>query len=171
VASDSIAAIVRTLNAAGIRYLVVGGLAVAAHGHARSTADVDLFVDLESENLRSAASTLASLGYRPSAPVALYDLPNPLCRHAWAREQQLTVLRLVSPEHPQVEVDLDLAPPIAFDAAFERAHRANVAPGTEAAFLGLEDLIAWKRTLGRPKDLEDVEKLLEVDGRRMARRR
>jgi predicted nucleotidyltransferase len=36
----------KALNDAGIRYVVVGGLAVVLHGHARLTADVDLVVDL-----------------------------------------------------------------------------------------------------------------------------
>ena len=37
----------KTLNDAGIRYVVVGGLAVVLHGYARMTVDVDLILDLE----------------------------------------------------------------------------------------------------------------------------
>jgi hypothetical protein len=37
------------LDAARVRYVVVGGLAVVLHGHARLTADLDLMIDLASE--------------------------------------------------------------------------------------------------------------------------
>ena len=38
--ASSVATLVRALNDAGVRYLIAGGLAVAAHGHLRFTADV-----------------------------------------------------------------------------------------------------------------------------------
>ena len=41
--------VIRTLNASGTRYVVVGGLATVLHGHARMTADIELIVDLELE--------------------------------------------------------------------------------------------------------------------------
>lgn len=40
-------AIFRALNEAGVRYLLVGGLAVNAHGYLRFTKDVDLTIDIE----------------------------------------------------------------------------------------------------------------------------
>ena len=43
-------AILRALNDADVRYLIVGGLAVVAHGYVRYTADVDLVLDLERDN-------------------------------------------------------------------------------------------------------------------------
>jgi hypothetical protein len=43
----SIEAIVQALDAANVRYLIAGGLAVVAHGHLRFTADVDLVLDPE----------------------------------------------------------------------------------------------------------------------------
>jgi hypothetical protein len=33
--------VLATLNEAGVRYLVVGGVAVVLHGHLRTTADLD----------------------------------------------------------------------------------------------------------------------------------
>lgn len=60
----------QALNSAGVRYLVVGGVAVVLHGHLRTTADLDLVVQLERENVLKAVRALAGLGYRPRAPVA-----------------------------------------------------------------------------------------------------
>ena len=50
----SIETIVRALNGAGVQYLIVGGLAVSAHGYERLTVDVDLVVGLEPENITRA---------------------------------------------------------------------------------------------------------------------
>ena len=66
---DSVIAIVAALNENQVRYLIVGGLAVVAHGYVRFTADVDLLLSVETENLKRAVAALKLLGYRPRAPV------------------------------------------------------------------------------------------------------
>jgi len=56
----SIEAIVRALNDGEVQYLIVGGLAVNAHGFERLTRDVDLVIGLESDNIsRGHSSRLA----------------------------------------------------------------------------------------------------------------
>ena len=65
----SIEAVIGALNEDRVRYLVAGGLAVVAHGYVRFTADLDLVLDLQEDNLRRAVSSLSRLGYRPRAPV------------------------------------------------------------------------------------------------------
>lgn len=46
--------VLSALDAAGVRYLVVGGVAVVLHGHPRMTADLDLVLELAPENVRAA---------------------------------------------------------------------------------------------------------------------
>jgi hypothetical protein len=54
---NDFAAALRALNDAGIRYVVVGGLAVIRHGAVRATKDVDAAVAMDVDNLlRSARS-------------------------------------------------------------------------------------------------------------------
>jgi hypothetical protein len=81
---DSVMAIVSALNDNQVRYLVVGGLAVVAHGYVRFTADVDLLLSVEPDNLRRAVDALSGLGYRARAPVDFNDFVNPAKRHEWA---------------------------------------------------------------------------------------
>jgi hypothetical protein len=59
----------RALNDAEVRYLIVGGLAVVAHGYVRATVDMDIVLDLESENVLRAMAALKEIGYRPLVPV------------------------------------------------------------------------------------------------------
>jgi hypothetical protein len=51
-------AVFDALNRAGVAYLVVGGLAVNAHGYVRMTMDIDLVIALNSENILKALRTL-----------------------------------------------------------------------------------------------------------------
>ncbi len=155
----SVEAIVQALNDAGVRYLIAGGLAVVAHGFVRFTADLDLVLDLEEGNLRRALSTLAALGYRPRAPVALDDFVDPSNRSRWVAEKGLTVFSLSSDRHPATEVDVFVEAPFDFDAVHARRATMEVADGLQAPFVGALDLIDMKRRAGRPQDLQDVERL------------
>ena len=155
----SVHTIVEALNAAGVRYLIVGGLAVVAHGYVRFTADLDLVLDLDGENLARALRAFEGLGYRPRAPVSLHDFSNPENRTSWVRTKGLTVFSLYSPAHLATELDLFVEPPFDFQAAYARAVRMELAPGLSATFVGLDDLIALKKQAGRPQDVLDIERL------------
>jgi len=160
----SVEAIVRALNDAGVRYLVAGGLAVVAHGFVRFTADVDLVLDFEAQNLHRALPALAMLGYRPRAPVELDRFAEVSERSQWVTEKGLTVFSLSSPEHVATEVDLFVESPFDFDAVYARSPRLEIAQGIAAPFVALGDLIAMKRRAGRAQDLLDIERLESLAG-------
>ena len=54
--------IVAALNGGGVAYVIVGGIAVAAHGVVRATRDVDLVPEPSAANLHRLAATLGALG-------------------------------------------------------------------------------------------------------------
>ena len=155
----SVETIVRALNEAGVRYLIAGGLAVVAHGFVRFTADVDMVLDLDAENVRRAVSALSSLGYRPRAPVPLERFAEAQERSRLVSERGMTVFSLFSPGHVATELDLFVELPFDFELVYARAARLEVAPGTPAPFVSIEDLVEMKRKAGRPQDLLDIERL------------
>ena len=155
----SVEAIIRALNQADVRYLVAGGLAVVAHGYLRFTADVDLILDFDEENLRRAMEALPTLGYRPLVPVSLHEFADPQVRGRWIREKGLTVFSLFSPDHPATNIDLFVEAPLDFQRAYAQAARMEVAPGLAAPFVSFDDLLFLKQQAGRPRDLEDIERL------------
>jgi hypothetical protein len=162
---SSLETVVGALNAASVRYLVVGGLAVIAHGYLRLTKDLDLVLSLDPENARRGIAALTALGYRPSVPVNIEDFTNPAKRAEWIREKDATVLSLYSEAHRTLPIDLFIAEPFDFARAHEQALREEVAPGHIAWFVSFEDLVAMKRLAGRPQDLADIHQLEEIRAR------
>jgi hypothetical protein len=146
------------LEAAGARYLVVGGVAVVLHGHPRFTADLDLALALEPANVEAVLAALERLGYRPRAPVPLRAFADPAQRADWERTKGLTVFSLWSPELPGTEVDLFVSDPLPFEPAWARRLHVDL-EGSAAEVVSLEDLIGMKRRAGRPQDLADVREL------------
>ncbi len=158
----SIELIVKALNGHQVKYLIAGGLAVVAHGYVRFTADIDLLLDMDTENLELALAALRTLNYRPRAPVAFEQFLDPHQRRRWINEKDLTVFSLYSPDHPATEIDLFADPPLVFADAYSKAAWMEVAPGIAAAFCSFDDLIALKLKAGRPRDLDDVEQLKKL---------
>ena len=154
---NPIEVVLAALEGARVRYLIVGGVAVVLHGRLRTTADLDLWIELERENLDRAARTLGALGYRPRAPVRLEDLGNPELRRSWIEEKGLLVLSLWRPNAP-LEVDLFVREPFAFQEAHARGVVVHL-ESTEAHVIGLDDLLVMKRGTGRALDAEDVQAL------------
>jgi predicted nucleotidyltransferase len=66
----SVEAVVRALNEAKVRYLIVGGVAVNVHGYVRLTMDLDLVIQLKPENIEAAWEAMERIGYRARIPVS-----------------------------------------------------------------------------------------------------
>ncbi len=71
---DRFEPIFEALNATGVRYVVVGGLAVNLHGHQRFTKDVDVVIELLPERTEHALEALRAIGYEPRLPVRLAEI-------------------------------------------------------------------------------------------------
>lgn len=146
------------LNEAEVRYVVVGGLATVLHGHARLTADVDLVVDLEPDEVRKALQVLAALGFQPRLPVAATDFADPDTRRRWIDEKGMRVFSLVDPDNPMRAVDLFAEHVLDFEELWTRSKTIPLS-STEVRVASIPDLIELKRRAGRPKDLDDIEAL------------
>lgn len=146
------------LNRAGVRYVVVGGVATVLHGFARLTADVDLAVDLSPTEARKAIAALVGLGLRPRPPVDPMTFADPDIRGSWIRDKGMRVFSLWDPARPMREVDLFVEHPVSFEDLFARAEVMPLAT-TSARVASIPDLIELKRRAGRPQDLLDIEAL------------
>lgn len=155
----SVEIIVRALKEASVRYLIVGGLAVNAHGYSRMTRDIDLVIQLEPENARRGLDALLKVGYRlmiPEQPQAFSDAET---REKWRSEKGMIVLKLWSDQHRRTPIDVFVYEPFDFDREYSAAFWVEISPGLSAPVISLPALLQMKREAGRPRDLEDIREL------------
>jgi hypothetical protein len=135
------------LNAAGVRFVVVGGIAVIGHGVVRATRDVDVVVAPDDVTAAALTRLIDAWGAtRPDGSAETRDLPTrgwPL--HLRTRYGLLDLL---------AEDD----PPLDLDGLLARAVTRTI-DGTPAPLCSLADLVAMKRRAARPQDLDDLAKL------------
>ena len=158
------AELIGALNEARVEFIVIGGFAVAAHGFPRATKDVDIVPSPDAANLVRLAALLRDLDARvdglgdfaadefphdPRDPQALREGGNFVLQ---TRLGRLDIMQWV----PGIEPDL----------AYEHLQIAAVDTafgGHPVRVCSRDDLIAMKRTAGRPQDLEDLRRLGESD--------
>jgi len=160
----SVEAVVRALNEAKVRYLIVGGVAVNVHGYVRLTMDLDLVIQLKPENIVAAWEAMEKIGYRARIPVSGKDFADEKKRELWRREKGMLVLQFWSDEHRRTQVDVFIREPFDFDREHATAPDHAIVPGVVAKIVGWDTLLQMKREAGRPKDLLDLE-MLEKIGR------
>lgn len=134
------------LAAHDVRFLVVGGYAVAAHGHPRYTGDLDVWVWTGAENAESLLTALADFGFGSVGLVA-NDFTEPG--------------RVVQLGYPPVRIDLLTSiDGVEFEPCFDRRVEV-VVDGLPVPFIALDDLRRNKASSGRPQDLADLAALDE----------
>ncbi len=158
----SVETIVRALNGAGVQYLIVGGLAVNAHGYERFTKDVDLVIGLERENIIRGLHALLDIDYHLRIPVTPEQFADPALREEWRREKNMVVLQLWSDAHQRTPIDIFVYEPFDFKRELARALRLPVAGGELASVVSVEALVELKKSAGRSQDLTDIEKLSKL---------
>jgi predicted nucleotidyltransferase len=155
--------LLKALEENHIRYLVVGGVAVILHGFVRATADLDLFVGLEPENVDAFLGLMKTRGYKPKAPVSMDDFRVPEIRKKWKNDKGMIVFSFFHPQRSQELIDIFTEETIPFEEAYKR--RVTVPMGTtQISVASREDLITLKQKAGRPQDLQDIQALKDVKG-------
>ena len=151
---EDLVALCRSLNREQVRYVLIGGFAVALHGSVRTTKDIDLLVDTSAENLQAIKRALA-------------DLPDNAVREVEDTDvQAYGVVRVCD----EIVVDLlGNACGVDYNRALRDVQRMNL-DGVEVPLASKELLIETKNTY-RAQDRNDVAYLRariaeESDGRR-----
>jgi hypothetical protein len=142
----------KALDAAGVRYAVVGGYAVALHGAVRGTVDIDLVLRWDLRNLESAATALGSLGLVSRLPVTAEDVYR--FRDEYIYNRNLIAWNFYNPRDLTEQVDIVISEDLKGKRTISVQTRAGA-----IRVLSRKDLIAMKRASGRPQDLADADAL------------
>jgi hypothetical protein len=141
-----------------VDYIVVGGLAVQAHGFRRGTVDLDIVPRPDLANLSRLGEALASMGarmFRSSGPLNVGD------PHLLRRASLVPLMT----EHGRLDV-LNVASTAGLSADYSALRKRAVEitlGGVTLAVVGLDDLIRMKRAAGREQDLADIRALAALD--------
>lgn len=151
--------IVETLSDGGVDYVIIGGVALVAHGSARTTEDIDICYSREATNIAALAAALAPL--HPTLRGAPKDLPF-----------RIDVQTLKAGLNFTLDTDLgpvDLLGEVTGVGGFsEVARDAELIDlyGHRVKLMSLDTLEKAKRAAGRRKDLLDLAEIAEIKARR-----
>lgn len=140
--SSRLVTVCRLLNAARVRYVVVGGFALALHGAVRATKDVDILIEPNLENARRALEALAKLRFGVARELDPADVI----------AKPLTIVG----DDPRVDL-LTIAWSVRYADAAPRVQTAEI-EGVQIPYADVDTLIRTKQT-GRLQDQADVETL------------
>ena len=132
------------LNVNKVKYLVVGGYAVAFHGHPRYTKDIDVWIELSPDNANYILNALkefgfGSLGLKP--------------------DDFLESDQIIQLGYPPNRIDiLTTLKNLKFEDCYKTKVEVEI-QGLHIDFIDIENLKKNKRATGRLQDLADAENL------------
>jgi hypothetical protein len=135
---------IQSLNDNQVRYLVVGGYAVALHGYPRYTKDMDIWIELADDNAVKMVKALEQFGF---ASLGLKESD-------FLVEDQIIQLGY-APNRIDIICGL---PGVEFKECYESRVQVEL-DGLTANFIDLDHLRKNKKAAGRLQDLADLEKL------------
>ena len=127
-----------------VRYLIVGGFAVAAHGFPRYTKDLDIWVECSTANAGRLMTVLDEFGFG-SLNIMLDDLTTP----------DLVIQLGYEPNRVDLLTGLT---GVRFEDAYPKRMAATI-DGLAVSIIDRASLAVNKRAFGRPLDIADAEEL------------
>jgi hypothetical protein len=135
---------IQSLNADKVRYLIVGGYAVALHGYPRYTKDLDIWIDMTSDNASNIIKALEHFGFS-SLQLGQADF--------------LVPDQVIQLGYPPSRIDiLTTLPGVNFNECFPD-RITEIIDGVPVEFIDLANLKKNKEASGRYQDLADLENL------------
>lgn len=147
--------VIRTLDKNRVKYVLVGGYAVALHGAIRGTVDIDIAIALNRATFKRAETALQEIDLESRLPVTAEEVFS--FRNEYIRKRNLKAWSFVNPRNPLDVVDILLTEDASkISTVNKRAFGMNI------KVAAITDLIAIKKKAGRTQDLEDIKALRKL---------
>jgi predicted nucleotidyltransferase len=135
---------IKSLNDHEVHYLIVGGYAVALHGHPRYTKDIDVWIWISEENAERMMAALEQFGFGSLGLQA---------------EDFLAPDQVIQLGYPPARIDIITSlVGVDFEACYASRVQIDIG-GVAVNFIDVENLRKNKRATGRLQDLADLESL------------
>jgi hypothetical protein len=152
--------IIREFQKQKVKYVIVGGIAVNLLGSFRSTADIDILVELSDDNLRKVVSILKKKGYFVKQPVDPMGLASEEIREDWIKNKHMKAFNFYKKENLE-EVDIIIESPVSYESAKKDALKIKI-ENMVLPVLSIDRLIEMKKHTGRSVDNFDIEELKKI---------
>jgi hypothetical protein len=153
--------ILREFQKQRVKYILVGGIAVNLHGYMRTTADLDILVEMKDSNLEKVAKILKKRGYHVKQPVDPIGIADKRIREDWVKNKHMKAFNFYK-EDEFKEVDIIIKSPISYDIAKKNIQRIKVGDMI-LPIIAINDLINMKKKTGRDIDKLDIKMLAKID--------
>ncbi|OGW37801.1 MAG: hypothetical protein A2010_12225 [Nitrospirae bacterium GWD2_57_9] len=153
--------IFRKFNEEGIRYFVVGGMAVNFYGIPRMTYDIDIILDLEDDNVKKFVYLIKEWGFKPKLPVDIMDFAKQERRQDWIQNKHMKAFNLYNAAWAIKEIDVVIDSPVDYEQG-SRHMRMIELQSVSIPTVSLDDLIKMKEKTDRQQDEADVRYLKEI---------
>lgn len=152
--------ILRAFQKQKVKYILVGGIAVNLLGSLRSTADMDIILEMSDDNLRKAVTILKNNGYHLKQPVDPMGIVDKATREYWINKKHMKAFNFYK-ENGLKEVDIIIDTPVSFEEAKKDIlwiKGGNIS----IPVVSINNLIKMKRNTGRSIDKLDIEELNKI---------
>ena len=152
--------ILREFQKQKVKYVLVGGLAFNLLGGERSTADLDILVEMSNSNLAKIVMILKRQGYRVRQPVDPMGIADKHTREDWIENKNMKAFNFYQDEQYK-EVDIIIESPVSYTHARKQAKFIRM-EGLVVPVISIDHLIKMKKKAGRDVDQLDIKKLKEL---------
>lgn len=141
----------------------MGGIAVNLYGIQRATADMDLVIKMDRENISKFISFSKKAGLKPKNPVKLEDFANEQKRRAWQEDKGMIVFSLYDSRNSYFLIDVFLEEPFDFDKVYKKRKIVKF-DKIPVNLVSIDELIKMKEKTKRPQDIADIHYLKKYLG-------
>lgn len=152
--------ILRAFQKQKVKYVLVGGIAVNLLGSMRSTADLDILVEMSDDNLKKIVKIMKRHGYHIKQPVDPMKIADKETREDWINNKNMKAFNFYK-EDDLKEVDIIIESPVSFEEARKDPMRIKVG-NLILPVISINKLIKMKNKTGRTVDKLDIEELRKI---------
>ncbi len=152
--------ILREFQKQKVQYIVIGGIAVNLLGALRSTADLDILLEMSEINIKRALAVLKKNKYCIKQPIDFIKIADSEVREKLIRKKNLRAINFYK-EGGFEEVDILIDTPVTFEDA--KKDIIWVKGGdVKIPLISIDGLIKMKKKTGRIVDKLDIDALKRI---------
>jgi hypothetical protein len=153
---------IKDLSAAGIDYVICGGIACILHGSDRNSLDLDININLKPKNIQKLIKLAKNKNWQPRIPVSIDELLDSKKREYWINQKNAKVFTL-NTNDGLLQIDIFLVYPIDFPELKNQANTFEI-DGITFYVSSIDHLIVSKQAVNpkRNQDIYDIAILTKI---------